>query len=156
MLRWLVLAGFAATLLAPSAAAAAEAEGPLRRHHVSVVLGGTTSPAENETGFTFGVDYEYRLRERFGIGGVVERAGGRLDATSLIALVDVHLSRRFVVQAGPGVTFEGGERFAVGRIGAYYEFELGKYTLSPVLSYDIAGGGRPNEVVFGVQLGRQF
>jgi len=155
MLRRLVLACLAATLFAP-AAAAAEPEEPFRRHHVALVLGGTTAPPENETGFTIGVDYEYRLRERFGIGAVVERAGGRLDATSLIGLVDVHLSRRFVLQGGPGVTFEQGERFAVARIGGYYEFEAGKYTISPALSYDFAGGGRPNEVVFGVQLGRQF
>lgn len=145
----------AALAIAPAAAAQAREE-PFRRHHVSVVLGGTTAPRENETGFTFGVDYEYRLRERFGLGGVVERAGGRLNATSLIALVDVHLSRQLVVQAGPGVTFEEGERFVVGRIGGYYEFELRKYTLSPTVSYDFAGGGRPDEVVFGVQLGRQF
>jgi hypothetical protein len=156
MLRWLGLALCGVLTLAAPGASAQGRQEPLRRHHVSVLLGGTSAPSENASGFTYGLDYEYRFTERFGLGGVVERAGGAIGATSLIALADLHITPRLVLQAGPGVVFENGERFAVGRVGAYYEFELGRYTLAPALSYDITGRGRPNDVVFGVLLGRQF
>ena len=46
------------------------------RHHMGLLLGNTQEGHEN--GFTIGADYEYRLTELVGLGGVAEYIGGEL------------------------------------------------------------------------------
>jgi hypothetical protein len=130
----------------------AEAAGP---HHLSVILGGTRVPEHQETGFTIGLDYEYRVSRTVGLGVVVEHAFGEIDATTLLGVADIHLVRGLVVQTGPGVEFVQDESFFVYRLGLLYEFELGEgFTLSPQLHYDFSGA--ENGIVFGVAFGRAF
>ncbi|WP_230279951.1 hypothetical protein [Croceicoccus sp. Ery15] len=129
-----------------------EAEGP---HHLSLVIGGTHVDQADETAFTLGVDYEYRISELLGVGFVAEHAFGELDSTTLIAAADIHLFEGLAVQVGPGVEFAEGEEFLMGRLGAVYEFELGNgMTLSPQLHYDFSEG--EDAVVFGAAIGRAF
>ena len=94
-----------------------------KRHHLSVVFGGTTLFDAEETAFTLGVDYEYRINELIGVGGVVEYAFGDIDATTLLAVADIHLWKGLALQAGPGVEWIDDETFAIGRVGLLYEFE---------------------------------
>lgn len=125
------------------------------RHHVSIFTGGTAVFDDDHTGLTYGVDYEYVLSPRFGIGAIVERAEGDVDATSVIALIDIHISERLVFQAGPGIEFENDDEIVIGRIGAYYEFHLSdNITISPSLGYDISE--KADALVFGVLVGRKF
>lgn len=128
-------------------------------HHLSLVLGGTHIFAADETAFTIGADYEYRLNTLIGLGGIVEYAAGDIEATTLLAVADVHLWRGLALQIGPGVEFaneaDGTETFAIGRVGALYEFELeGHFTLSPQIHYDISSG--EDALVFGLSFGRAF
>ncbi len=128
-------------------------------HHLSLVLGGTHINAADETEFTFGVDYEYRINTLIGVGAVVEHAVGDIDATTLLAVSDVHLWRGLALQIGPGVEFvdegEETETFAIGRIGALYEIEFGEgFTISPQFHYDISSG--EDAFVFGFAFGRAF
>jgi len=128
-------------------------------HHGSVVVAGTSVLSADETAFTLGVDYEYRVNELIGVGGVVEYAFGDIDALTLLAVADVHLWRGLAMQIGPGVEFvddgEETETFAIGRIGALYELEFGEgYTISPQFHYDISNG--EDAIVFGVALGLAF
>ena len=128
-------------------------------HHLSLVLGGTHINAADETEFTFGVDYEYRINTLIGVGAVVEHAVGDIDATTLLAVADIHLWRGLALQIGPGVEFvdegEETETFAIGRIGALYEIEFGEgFTISPQLHYDISSG--EDAIVFGLAFGRTF
>ena len=130
-----------------------------RPHHLSVVVGGTNIPSADETAFTLGVDYEYRVNELIGVGAVVEYAFDDIDALTLLAVADVHLWRGLALQIGPGVEFvdegEETETFAIGRIGALYELEFGEgYTISPQVHYDISSG--EDAIVFGVALGLAF
>jgi hypothetical protein len=135
---------------------AQEAAGePERRHHLSVVIGGTHIPDVDETAFTLGLDYEYRLNQTLGLGFVAERAFGAIDSTTLLAVADIHIAGGFAIQTGPGVEFVRDESFFVTRIGALYEFEIGEaFTLSPQLHYDISTG--EDAIVFGIAIGRAF
>ena len=132
---------------------------PDKRHHLSILTAGTNVPSEDYTAFTLGIDYEYRLNRRLGVGFVAEHAFGNIDATSLLAVADIHLWRGLTLQVGPGVEFvdegEENETFALARIGTLYEFEIGEsYTLSPQFHYDISSGA--DAIVFGVAFGRAF
>ncbi|MEL7128786.1 MAG: hypothetical protein AAGK23_04505 [Pseudomonadota bacterium] len=127
---------------------------PETPHHLSLVLAGTSVPAENATAFTLGADYEYRLTRRVGLGAVVEHAFGDIDATTALAVADIHLWRGLATQIGPGVEIIDGDVFAAGRIGMLYEIELENgITLSPQVHYDIA---KESSIVFGIAIGRAF
>ncbi|WP_374762960.1 hypothetical protein [Yunchengibacter salinarum] len=139
-------------------------------HHLSVILGGTTITHSDETGFTTGLDYEYRTSDLLGLGGVVEYAAGPVSAWTLLATADIHLTHHWTLQVGPGlefideeevITLDDGETEediihetnAVFRIGTFYEFEMGDFTLAPQFHYDIT---RKDAVVFGLALGKAF
>lgn len=127
---------------------------PHSPHHVSILLAGTRVRAEDHTGFTIGGDYEYRVNRRLGVGGVVEHAFGEVDATTVLAVADIHLWRGLAAQIGPGVEFLDDRAEAVGRIGALYEIDLGdRFTISPQLHYDITA---EDSIVFGMAFGRSF
>jgi hypothetical protein len=55
---------------------------------------------------------------------------------------------------GPGVEFIDGDALAVGRVGAYVEFEFGEFTLAPSLFYDVSE--REDSLVYGLIAGRRF
>lgn len=125
------------------------------RHHLSMFLGATTVSDDNHTGLTYGIDYEYVLSPRIGVGAIIERAEGEIDATSVIAILDIHVSERFVMQVGAGIEFEDDKQIAIGRVGAYYEFDLGdNIMLAPSLGYDISE--EADAFVFGIMIGRKF
>mgnify|MGYP006267357703 CR=1 FL=1 len=146
----LARAGFVTALVAVAFGAVAEGH----RHHVSGYVGGTTVRDLDHTGATLGIDYEYVLTPRTGVGVVAEYAAGGVDATSIFAVTDVHVTRALVVQVGPGVEFIDGDALAVGRVGAYVEFEFGEFTLAPSLFYDVSE--REDSLVYGLIAGRRF
>jgi hypothetical protein len=122
-------------------------------HHLALVVAGTTD--EEETAFTLGVDYEYRLAQLVGLGAVVEYAFEDIDALTLIGVADVHVWRGFAIQTGPGVEFIDGESPEfVYRIGGLYEFEFEGFTLSPQVHYDATTG--EDAVVYGISFGFGF
>ena len=153
-LLWTVVMGvlLAAALADRVAAQEAHAEKP---HHISAVIGGTHIPHEDETAFTLGVDYEYRLNQTLGLGFVAEHAFGPVDSTTLLAVADIHIAGGFAIQTGPGVEFVNDESFFVARLGALYELELGEhFTVSPQLHYDYSG--HDDAIVFAIAIGRAF
>ena len=123
-------------------------------HHFSLLLAGTHIEEADHTSFTIGIDYEYRVNRSLGLGFVVEHAFESIDATTLIAVADIHIWEGLALQIGPGIEFVDEDSFFVGRIGALYEFELeNKYTITPQLHYDFS---HEDAVVFGVAFGRGF
>ena len=122
-------------------------------HHLSVVIAGTHAVDENA--FTLGVDYEYRLSGFLGLGTVVEYAFEPFNATTLLAVADLHIWRGLAVQTGPGVVFVDGEELFVYRIGGVYEFEFDGFTVSPQVHYE-ATSSEADAVVFGIALGHSF
>lgn len=128
-----------------------------RKQHLSVFLGDTRllRPGESDyDAFTIGIDYEYRVNRRFGAGFVAEYAVDPLDATSVLAALDVHFYKGLVVQLGLGVEFIEGNSNELGRIGVLYEFEFGHTTLSPQFHWDVTSA--EDSLVFGIAIGRNF
>lgn len=124
------------------------------RHHLSIITGGSALTGESESAFTLGLDYEYRINRLIGIGIVAEQAFGELDATTLLAVADIHVWRGFAFQVGPGVEFVDNESNFVARFGALYEFEFGEgYTISPQVHYDFS---TEDTIVFGLAFGAAF
>lgn len=124
------------------------------RHHLSIITGGSALTGESESAFTLGLDYEYRISRLIGVGIVAEQAFGDLDATTLLAVADIHVWRGFAFQVGPGVEFIDNESHFVARLGALYEFEFGEgYTVSPQVHYDFS---TEDTIVFGLAFGVAF
>ncbi|MCG8414312.1 MAG: hypothetical protein MI746_08850 [Pseudomonadales bacterium] len=124
-------------------------------HHLSVLLGDTHIDGEGDNA-TIGIDYEYRISELTGLGFVLEHAFGDLEATTLLAVADIHLHEGWVMQIGPGYEWEEEEDTFVGRIGILYEFEWENgFTLSPQLHWDYHDGSH-NAFVAGFALGFAF
>ena len=127
-------------------------------HHISLLVAGTDD--DEETAFTLGVDYEYRVSEFLGVGAVLEHAFEDIDATTLLAVADLHFWRGLIVQTGPGVERIDGdngdsdETELIYRLGTLYEFEVGPYTVSPQIHYDFSSG--EDAVIFGLAFGFAF
>ncbi len=152
---WMV----AACLALASAADAQEMDWKEHPHHLSVILAGTYDTEDYAP--TVGLDYEYRLGERLGVGLVIEHAFDEIDATTLLGVLDLHLWRGLAIQTGPGVEIldedggSGTEEEFTYRIGLLYEFEIGRrMTFSPQLHYDITTG--ENSLIFGGAIGFAF
>ena len=130
-----------------------QAHGP---HHLSVFFGVTEIDEEElDTAFTLGLDYEYRVSRLLGVGAVTEHAFGALDATSVLAVVDVHIVQGFALQVGTGVEFSSEDDVAIGRVGGLYETAFGAYTVAPQIHDDIHDKHK-DALVFGLALGRAF
>ena len=119
-------------------------------HHVSALVAGTyvgEEEGDDESAFTLGFDYEYRLNQRLGLGVVAERAFDPIEATTVLAVADIHLWQGLCVQVGPGVEVIDAEapperprpdddELFVLRLGMLYELEFERFTFSPQLHFD--------------------
>lgn len=123
-------------------------------HHLSMLFADTHIRSHGDYA-TLGIDYEYRVSQLLGLGVVLEQAYEGLNATTALAVADVHLHRGLIMQLGPGFEWMQHERIAVVRVGMLYEFEFGQFTLSPQLHWDFHDG-HDNAVVAGLALGFAF
>ncbi|MEL7535746.1 MAG: hypothetical protein AAFZ58_03785 [Pseudomonadota bacterium] len=144
----------AATALVP--AYAAENEHSETPHHLSALFAATDNT--EDTAFTLGVDYEYRISQFLGIGAVAEHAFADVDATTVLVVADLHFGEHLAIQTGPGLEWideeSGSEREFVYRVGALYEVEMGSFTFSPQLHVDFTAND--DSVVAGVAFGFAF
>ena len=143
-----------------------------RSMHLALLLGGSNVQGEGRHGGTFGVDLEYELTHRIGVGAVIEHAGDEVDSTTALAVVDWHIFPGFVFQFGPGVEYERErevehepghgtivrsrtEPSLVGRVGFFYEYELGnEWSIAPSVNLDVTS--RHETLVWGLAIGRRF
>ena len=123
-------------------------------NHLSVFVGNTDF-SEHGSGLTLGIDYEYRVSPLLGLGSVVEYAYGSLDALTVLAVADIHITDQFIVQVGPGFEHSSEHDFAVTRLGTLYEYRYHGYTISPQLHVDYHFG-HGSSVVAGLALGFDF
>ncbi|WP_086933587.1 hypothetical protein [Agarilytica rhodophyticola] len=124
-------------------------------HHLSVLTGGSYIEEKDDTFSTVGIDYEYRVDKLLGLGSVVEQTFGDVEATTVLAVADIHVWYGLIFQVGPGVEFVDDETFAIGRAGVLYEVEFeNEFTISPQLHYDLSSS--EDTVVFGIALGKVF
>lgn len=123
------------------------------RHHVGLLLGNTEEGHEN--GFTIGADYEYRLKELVGLGGVTEYIGGDFYSFVLAGLVFIHPYKNLRFVLGPGFENRDSESKFLLRAGIGYRFHVGKaWTIAPEFNVDFFE--RDEALVYGVSIGRGF
>ena len=109
-----------------------------------------------QTGFTYGLEYEYSPKERWGIGALGEAiafSGNHRDLAFAFP-VSYYPSEAFKLSAGPGFESDGDRRSLLFRFSAGYHIEIGKFTLSPEIALDLVDGSKT--VVYGFTLGRGF
>ena len=135
-------------------------QGGHSRHHVALFLGAgveTKRSGENESAFAIGGEYEYRFREKWGIGAAVEGLGRDTIRDGVFVVpISFHPSGGWRLFAGPGVEFTEHEDKPLVRVGAGYTFHLdGHWSISPEIVGDLISGGAQTWLV-GVAIGYGF
>ncbi len=124
--------------------------------HPNVVglFGGITSEDRRERALTFGIEYERRLNQSFGLGVVAERATGDLDLWVFAVPIAFH-NGPWKLYVAPGVedSDHHGSEFLF-RVGAEYAFDMGGYELAPQVDIDFVNGEQV--YVFGLVLAWGF
>jgi hypothetical protein len=154
----------------------AEEEGEAERfakHKIGVSVGYTHIPegaddVDDDKGvwvLTLGLDYQYRLNEKWSVGGVfdiefgeyliIDKHLGRENATVVAALGTYEVMPNWGVYAGGGVEFEKHRNLGVIRIGTEYAFPLGGgWIIAPSVLADIKE--EFNSLALAVAVGRWF
>lgn len=124
------------------------------KHALAVFAGVTREHGENLD--TLGIEYSYRLHERWSVGGVVERADREKNSTLVIAFVHFWPYQGLFVGGGIGRKDPGDERQNTFRATIGYEFEFaGSWSISPQANVDFIEH-EENEEVYGIVFGRRF
>jgi len=121
-------------------------------NEIAVFFGETDEPGHDPQ-FTLGVEYERRLSQRWGVGALVDYAGGGLRNTVVAVPVFWHPGERWILLAAPGVEAHDGrgddghggvdedETFFVFRLGTVYLIPLaGSWKLAPAVNLDLVDG----------------
>ena len=123
-----------------------------RRNHAQLYLGFT---ANSSTEFTLGGKLSRHEEGSRGLGLAAFTDIIFADNTQFLlgALLQYHTRGRLLVEAGPGVAFNGGSD-AFFRLGAGWAFRSAGLTIEPRVTLDFIHGG--STLGYGVALGRRF
>jgi len=160
----------------PEHEAAKHEEHEFHRHHLSVFLGATTADVElggeggeagteseegegseettTETEATIGLEYQHRFSRAWGLALAFEYVGG--GARNWMAGLGpvLHPVAGLELYAGPGFEHNEGENEFVFRVGLGYDFEVGRWSLTPAFNLDFVDG--EHTYVYGAYVGRGF
>lgn len=132
----------------------------LHANHIAVFVG-ATEPEEHhgekeDPDFTLGVDYERRLSRLWGVGGMIDWVveGRREWLIGPIGFVHPYKGLKFFAAPCYQHIREGAKDEFVFRLGAAWDFEVGKYSIAPNVIYDFAA--EHDFLVLGVTVGRGF
>lgn len=121
-------------------------------HHVALFTGATHSHELSHG--TFGIDYEYKFSEMWGIGGMYETIQTDPSTTVVLVTGSFHLDD-FMLTAGIGKEEVHGHSEGLKRLGAVYHFHVSSFTVAPSLNYDFIDDGN-SAVVYGILWGVGF
>jgi hypothetical protein len=125
------------------------------RNDMAVFLGATA--VRGDLGESVGLDYEYRVTRRFGVGAALEYTGAAFRELLYAVSFDWHPWREMKLYLAPGGQTDVTEGTAawVVRFGIEYGFDVGRgLEIAPALSIDHLSD--ETAVVIGVGLGRSF
>jgi hypothetical protein len=158
-----MMMGFANIKMAQANEAPHEGSHEIHRHHMALIVGNTQSE-ESSNGPSIGVDYEYRLNQWFGLGGLVEYAGGDFEHLLLVVPLFIHPYKGwlFNVALGTEVHKEHGDheedkrtRDWIVRTGVAYQFPFGsRYTIAPEFNVDVSE--HETTISYGLAFGLGF
>jgi hypothetical protein len=144
---------FTGLILASNQAFAAD------KHHLPGVFLGYTH-AEDETEFTYGLEYEYKFNSDWGVGIVYEKTDDAHHddgVTVKLAQVYYHTPQHIRLGLGFGEEKIGGAHphsEELYRISASYEYHLGDFAIEPTIAVDFIDS--EEAYVFGVAFVRPF
>jgi hypothetical protein len=127
-------------------------------HIPGIFLGATNMKSETE--FTFGIEYEYKLSDKWGVGAVFERTNAaHYNDGVAVGLVSAYYHPTNSVRFGIGF---GQERVGGGhphkedlyRLSAVYDIHFENFGLAPTLAVDFIDG--QEAVVFGFAITKPF
>jgi len=126
---------------------------PATKHTGNLFVGYTTERGGG--GFTVGGQYEYRMNEKFGIGGLVDLVFADKNSVVGAAAFYWHPLPKLTVLGAPGFSWSRKDEF-ITRVGAAWEFELkdGGYALAPAVYVDLFAEDTP--IIAGVYLSKKF
>ena len=160
----IALLAVALTTAGPDIFASEDGDHHLPHNHLALVVGAAFEEQDDghrERGNILGLEYVRQVTEHWGWGASfeMEALGDEHHRLGILVVpVSYFPNERWRLLAGPGVEFrdKGEPEHAVLRIGAGYEFELGKhFTLSPEAVIDFVEGGT-TVYVLGFSLGYGF
>lgn len=147
------------SLVIMTSAALASEEHSLPHSHMALFIGageeshhGTT---HSETGF--GLEYELRFEEKWGIGVVLERVEVNHHTNTVLAVpFSYHPGGNWRLFAGPGYEYTKTKDKFLVRLGGGYEFHINdRWTLAPEVVFDLVEGGSEDYLI-GVAIGYGF
>lgn len=123
------------------------------RNRVELFLGNTHEEGENS--FSTGLSYEYRFHEFLGVGGLVEFAGMNAREWVFAIPLSIHPYKGLCFTLAPGLELpkEDKNEFLF-RVGVAYEFEIGRWSITPEFNVDFVGG--EEALVYGLSFGYGF
>jgi hypothetical protein len=122
------------------------------KHHVALFTGATHS---HELSYgTFGLDYEYKFSDMWGVGGLYEKIQTDPSTTVVLLQGSFHLDD-LMLTAGIGKEENHGHSEGIKRIGAAYHFHVSSFSIAPSLNYDFIDDGN-SAVVYGILWGVGF
>ena len=128
-------------------------------HHFPGIFVGYTNAAD-ETHFTYGLEYEYKFNQTWGVGAVYEKiddAHHGDGVTVKVAALFYHPLNNVRLGVGIGKEKIGGDHphtEDLYRLTASYDYHIGDFGLAPTLAVDFIDGEKA--YVFGVALIRPF
>jgi hypothetical protein len=117
---------------------------------IELFIGGTFHDHNSEA--SFGVSYERRLSESFGLGVLAEYTN---DREWVFAVPFAwHITEPWKVMVAPGLEHGDGDNTYLTRVGTSYEFKFNGWSLAPELNFDFSDG--EVKTVAGVSFGWEF
>lgn len=144
---------FTALFLTPAVYAAESEEGH-EQNEVGLFIGGSHHSEEN--GFSVGLDYEHRISDIFGVGGLVEYTAGDFDSWVFAAPLFIHPYMGLRLLAAPGFENRESENKFLVRAGIAYQIPISKgWSITPEYNVDFIANGEKVHV-YGVSVGVGF
>jgi len=125
-----------------SEAMAASEHSSYHPHHVSIPIGWLQKEGGQDA-FAYGLEYEYRITEKIGIGVFFESAQGEFDLFTYGVPIFYHPvdpMKVFLAAAYETKAFE--HEYFLLRVGAGYDFHHGNFSLGPLGWYDFVETGK--------------
>ena len=119
------------------------------KNSLALFIGGTSN--ESTSAFTVGLDYQYRINKLIGVGALIDYATADINSLLVAPALYLHVSN-FEFTIAPALEISKDEDpVGVFRLGAAYEFEFKKFSLSPAVFWDLERNGEP-AIVYGLSL----
>ena len=128
-------------------------------HHFPGIFVGYTN-ASDETHFTYGIEYEYKFNQSWGLGGVYEKTDDAHHGDGVtVTVVELFYHPLNHVRVGFGIGEEkiGGDHphsEDLIRLNATYEYHIGDFGIEPNIAIDFIDGEKA--YVLGVAFIRPF